>query len=171
MLTFGLYWFWFTAEKQRYYWDHTSFGTARLRPKLFSAEVEVEEEPPPVSIAPPPAPSAEEKITAEQSSSIPVIPEVEASLEEDSFSEPLPASPPLPEETEPAPATVDPAVIEQHIRQSVEEMMSQITDRIVRTVDPATVEQLVRKAVEDMMPQIVDRIARSVEIILRRGQQ
>ena len=136
----------------------------------ISAEVEAEEEPPPVSIAPPPAPPAEENIAAEPSGSSLGIPEVEASLEEDSFPEPVPASQPLPEETEPAPATVDPALIEQHIRQSVEEMLQQITDRIVRAVDPATIEQLVRKAVEDMMPQIVDHITRSMEIILRREQ-
>jgi uncharacterized membrane protein YjgN (DUF898 family) len=26
----GLCWFWFLARKQRYYWEHTSFGAARF---------------------------------------------------------------------------------------------------------------------------------------------
>jgi uncharacterized membrane protein YjgN (DUF898 family) len=29
--TLGLYWFWYTAKKQRYYWDNTTLGTARFR--------------------------------------------------------------------------------------------------------------------------------------------
>ncbi|MCZ6490017.1 MAG: DUF898 family protein, partial [Acidobacteria bacterium] len=39
MLTFGLYWFWFTAEKQRYYWQHTSFGTARLNSTITGGKL------------------------------------------------------------------------------------------------------------------------------------
>jgi uncharacterized membrane protein YjgN (DUF898 family) len=29
--TLGLYWFWFLARKQRYFWEHTSFDTLRFR--------------------------------------------------------------------------------------------------------------------------------------------
>jgi uncharacterized membrane protein YjgN (DUF898 family) len=29
--TLGVCWFWFLARKQRYFWDHTSFGVARFR--------------------------------------------------------------------------------------------------------------------------------------------
>jgi uncharacterized membrane protein YjgN (DUF898 family) len=29
--TLGLYWFWFLARKQRFFWEHTSFGSVHFR--------------------------------------------------------------------------------------------------------------------------------------------
>lgn len=66
---------------------------------------------------------------------------------------------------------MDPATIKQLVRESAEDMMPQITDRIVRTMDTATIKELVRASLETIMPQIVDRITRSVEITLRREQK
>ncbi len=127
----------------------------------------------PVSNTLPDAPPAEEKTdSAEQVNSHPVIPEVEAAIEEDTLLlDPVFVSSPPPKEAEPAATAADPAVIEQHMRESLEEMMPQITDRIVRSMDSATIEQLVRKSLEEMLPQIVDRIVRSVEIAMRREQE
>ncbi len=127
----------------------------------------------PVSNTLPDAPPAEEKSDpAERTNFIPEIPEVEASIGEDTLLlDPVSVSSPPPEEDEQEiTTTVDPAAIEQLVRESAEDMMPQITDRIVRTVDSATIKELVRESLETMMPQIVDRITRSVEIILRREQ-
>jgi CheY-like chemotaxis protein len=38
-------------------------------------------------------------------------------------------------------------------------------------IDPAHIEQLIRESLEQMMPQIVDRIVRTVGVILRRDQE
>jgi len=38
-LTLGLYWFWHVAHRQRYYWEHTSFGSAQFRSSLDGGEL------------------------------------------------------------------------------------------------------------------------------------
>ena len=127
----------------------------------------------PVSNTLPDAPPAEEKSDpAERTNFIPEIPEVEAAIGEDTLLlDPVSVSSPPPEAAEPAAEAVDPAAIEKLVRESAEDMMPQITDRIVRTMDTATIKELVRKSLETIMPQIVDRITRSVEITLRREQK
>ncbi|MEE8177067.1 MAG: response regulator, partial [Acidobacteriota bacterium] len=140
-----------------------------------TASAEVPAESLPVSNTLPDAPPAEEKSDpAERTNFIPEIPEVEAAIGEDTLLlDPVSvSSPPPPEEAEQEITTsVDPAAIEKLVRESAEDMMPQITDRIVRTMDTATIKELVRKSLEDMLPQIVDRIVRSVEITLRREQE
>ncbi len=138
-----------------------------------AASAEVPMELLPVSNTLPDAPPAEEKSDpAERTNFIPEIPEVEAAVGEDTLLEPVPAASPPPEEAEQETTTaVDSAAIEKLVRESAEDMMPQITDRIVRSVDAATIKQIVRQSVEDILPQIVDRITRSVENILRREQK
>ena len=37
--TLGLYWFWFSAKKTRYFWEHTFFETARFRCSLAGRQL------------------------------------------------------------------------------------------------------------------------------------
>src|SRR4030095_9380605 len=37
--TLGLYWFWFSAKKTRYFWEHTFFETARFRCTLTGRQL------------------------------------------------------------------------------------------------------------------------------------